>query len=359
MVGTGGTPRRRLLGTLAVVGTTVVLGLGMSGSASAEPATTPTDGQIDAAAQAAEAAAAEVGRLLEQLGAAQAAADEATAQATRAQDESRALQRAFDLARADAAVAAAVAQQAQADLSGARDALAQFARSSYMSGSTSPVLESLLTASGPAQALERAVLLDAAGTHRSTVLSAAAASRQRAAETQAAAENGVTVADRLRRAARIALESAEAAEATAAEQVAGLRAVQQGMQARLDQARTTLVTLHRQRSAAPPPVPASSPPEGTPRGRPSSDPEPEPGTHDWDAVAQCESGGDWSINTGNGYFGGLQFSASTWLAFGGADHAARADLATREQQITVAEEVLAVQGPGAWPTCGRNLTAVP
>ena len=77
----------------------------------------------------------------------------------------------------------------------------------------------------------------------------------------------------------------------------------------------------------------------------------------WDAVAQCESGGNWAINTGNGFYGGLQFTPSTWLAFGGAAYAPRADLATRAEQIAVAETVLAEQGPGAWPTCGRNLVA--
>ena len=77
--------------------------------------------------------------------------------------------------------------------------------------------------------------------------------------------------------------------------------------------------------------------------------------HDWSGVAQCESGGNWSINTGNGYYGGLQFSASTWSGYGGNQYAPRADLATREQQIAVAEKVLAGQGRGAWPTCGRNL----
>jgi cell wall-associated NlpC family hydrolase len=74
----------------------------------------------------------------------------------------------------------------------------------------------------------------------------------------------------------------------------------------------------------------------------------------WDKVAKCESGGNWSINTGNGYYGGLQFSQSTWAGFDGTRYAARADLATRAQQITVAEKVLAVQGPGAWPVCGAR-----
>jgi nucleoid-associated protein YgaU len=68
----------------------------------------------------------------------------------------------------------------------------------------------------------------------------------------------------------------------------------------------------------------------------------------WDAVAQCESGGNWSINTGNGYYGGLQFSQSSWEAAGGLQYASRADLATKDQQIAVAEKLLALQGPGAW-----------
>ena len=71
----------------------------------------------------------------------------------------------------------------------------------------------------------------------------------------------------------------------------------------------------------------------------------------WDAIAACESGGNWAINTGNGYFGGLQFSPSTWRANGGSgmpNHASRAE------QIRVAENVLRSQGIGAWPTCGRR-----
>jgi murein DD-endopeptidase MepM/ murein hydrolase activator NlpD len=71
----------------------------------------------------------------------------------------------------------------------------------------------------------------------------------------------------------------------------------------------------------------------------------------WDKVATCESSGNWHINTGNGYYGGLQFAASTWKSFGGAAYAPRADLATRNQQIAVAEQVLRSQGPGAWPVC--------
>jgi len=71
----------------------------------------------------------------------------------------------------------------------------------------------------------------------------------------------------------------------------------------------------------------------------------------WNKVAACESTNDWNINTGNGYYGGLQFSQSTWEAYGGTAYAGRADLATKDQQIAVAEKVLKGQGPGAWPVC--------
>jgi LysM repeat protein len=72
----------------------------------------------------------------------------------------------------------------------------------------------------------------------------------------------------------------------------------------------------------------------------------------WDKLAQCESTGNWSINTGNGFSGGLQFTKSTWRAFGGEGQAHQA---SREEQIVVAERVLAQQGWGAWPACSRKL----
>ncbi len=75
----------------------------------------------------------------------------------------------------------------------------------------------------------------------------------------------------------------------------------------------------------------------------------------WDRLAQCESGGNWHINTGNGYYGGLQFGASTWTNYGGGRYASRADLATREEQIAIAEKVLRGQGWGAWPACSQRL----
>lgn len=71
----------------------------------------------------------------------------------------------------------------------------------------------------------------------------------------------------------------------------------------------------------------------------------------WDALAQCESGGNWAINTGNGYYGGLQFSLSTWRANGGTGMPHQA---SRAEQIRVAENTLRSQGIGAWPTCGKR-----
>ncbi len=75
----------------------------------------------------------------------------------------------------------------------------------------------------------------------------------------------------------------------------------------------------------------------------------------WDSIAQCESTGNWAINTGNGFFGGLQFTPSTWLGFGGGEYAPSAHLATREQQIAIAQKVQAAQGWGAWPACTAKL----
>lgn len=87
---------------------------------------------------------------------------------------------------------------------------------------------------------------------------------------------------------------------------------------------------------------------------------------EWDATAQCESSGNWAINSGNGFYGGIQFTQSTWAAYGGTAFAPRADLATKEQQITIGERVLstgwngnAPQGKGAWPVCGVGLSSTP
>ncbi|MEU6867699.1 transglycosylase family protein [Streptomyces sp. NPDC046876] len=73
----------------------------------------------------------------------------------------------------------------------------------------------------------------------------------------------------------------------------------------------------------------------------------------WDAIAECESGGNWHANTGNGHYGGLQFTQSSWNAAGGARYAPRADLASRSEQIATAQKLAAMQGMGAW-SCARR-----
>jgi hypothetical protein len=81
---------------------------------------------------------------------------------------------------------------------------------------------------------------------------------------------------------------------------------------------------------------------------------PSSGGVNWSAIAACESGGNWGASTGNGFYGGLQFSEGTWLANGGGQYASTAAGASQSQQIAVAERVLASQGIGAWPVCGAN-----
>jgi hypothetical protein len=366
---TARTARRRSISTLAGVGFAAAIGLGVvPGTASAAPST-PSDAQLSAAQQAASEAAGLVGQILVQLGAAQTEVDSAHAAAAVALDEYERTLASYESARTAADNAQVAALNAQRDLASARGDVAAFARSSYMVGSTSPLMQALLTSGGPAQMLERAALLDAAGHGRSDVLDQITVVQRQADDTSAVAQTALARAATLEDQAAGALASADQAEAGARQRAAAVQVQQAAMQTQLQQARSTFVTLQSQRSAAQQSTPQqSSPQQPAPRPSPPS-PSPAPnssgggsssggptqGTHDWNAVAQCESGGNWSINTGNGYYGGLQFSQSTWDAFGGAGYAARADLATPGQQIAVAEKVLAAQGAGAWPVCGRNL----
>ena len=92
-----------------------------------------------------------------------------------------------------------------------------------------------------------------------------------------------------------------------------------------------------------------------PAPQPTSTPPSNTSGLNWDAVASCESGGNWHINTGNGYYGGLQFDSGTWLSNGGGAYASRADLASRDQQIAVANRIYASRGSSPWPVCGRYL----
>ncbi len=366
----GPVARRRSPSRLAGAAIALALGLGaVPGTASAAP----SGGQVEAARQAADDAAAQVEQVLARLGAAQAAVDSARALAGAASVEHGRTLADHSTARAAADAASGAAEQASLDLAAARTDLAAFVRDSYMLGTTSPGLQALLTASGPAQIIERAALLDAAGNRRSDVVDRFTGIQRSADDTMAATGIRLAEAAALEKQAAVSLAAAEGAETRARDTAAAVTQQQEAMEAELQEARTALVALESRRTAAqrtasppapaPQPVPAPQPapvPSGRPGGGPPpANPGPVAGAHDWSGVARCESGGNWSINTGNGYYGGLQFSQRTWEAFGGAAHAPRADLATQSEQIAVAEKVLAVQGARAWPTCGKLLRPAP
>jgi uncharacterized protein YabE (DUF348 family) len=120
---------------------------------------------------------------------------------------------------------------------------------------------------------------------------------------------------------------------------------------------TKVGTKSRPVVIAPRPAPAPAP---VVRAQPApryTAPTPSPARSglNWDAVAACESGGNWHINTGNGFYGGLQFDSGTWLANGGGAYASRADLASREAQIAVATRLYNARGSSPWPVCGQRL----
>jgi len=108
--------------------------------------------------------------------------------------------------------------------------------------------------------------------------------------------------------------------------------------------------------AAPAPAPAvSAAPADPSAAAPVSTAVPaSSGGANWAAIAACESGGNWGANTGNGFYGGLQFTEQTWLAYGGGQYASSANQASQSEQIAVAQRVLAGQGIGAWPVCGAG-----
>ena len=117
-------------------------------------------------------------------------------------------------------------------------------------------------------------------------------------------------------------------------------------------ARAALAATAAARPAPAAPADATAAP-AAPAQAPSPAPASSGGTN-WSAIAACESGGNWAASTGNGFYGGLQFTEQTWLANGGGRYASSANLATPAQQIAVAQNVLASQGIGAWPACGAR-----
>jgi hypothetical protein len=112
------------------------------------------------------------------------------------------------------------------------------------------------------------------------------------------------------------------------------------------------VTRYVEAAEGPAPTTTTAPPAPTPAPAPAPA---TPAGSVWDSLAACEANGNWAANTGNGFYGGLQFVHSTWLAYGGGAYAPRADLASREAQIAVGQRVQAAQGWGAWPGCSAGL----
>ena len=243
---TGSRPVRRVAGVAVAAALCLVAAPGI---ASAAP-TNPSDSQISAAQQQKDAAAQQVGALSAELASAQASVDAARAQSAIALDTFQGKQADYEAAQASADAAAAAARQAAADLDTARTNVAAFARQSYVQGSTNPTLEALTTANGPAQMLERAALLEAAGAHQGDVITAVTAAEQQARSAESAAQGALTAAAALKEEAAEALAVAEGYEASARQQAAGLAAQQATVQQQLQQAQQTLLGLEGARVAA-------------------------------------------------------------------------------------------------------------
>ena len=237
---------RRLAGLTAAATLCLVAVPGIAG---ATP-TNPSDAQLDQAAQAQADAAAQVGTITAALAGAQAELDAARARSAIALDTFQGKQAEYEAAQAAADTAAATAEQARTDLAAARTAIGDFARESYVQGSTSPTLEALMTADGPAQMMERAALLEAAGAHRGDVVVAFGAAEQQATAADAAAQDALGQAAALQQEAADALATAEALEVGAREQASALAAQQETVQQQLEQAQQTLLGLEGARAAA-------------------------------------------------------------------------------------------------------------
>jgi cell wall-associated NlpC family hydrolase len=219
------------------------------GIAAAAP-TNPSDSQISAAQQATDAAAQQVGVLSAQLASAQAQVDAANAASAIALDAFQGKQADYEVAQDTAESAAAASRKADADLADARAAIADFARTSYVHGSTNPGMQALLTAGGPAQMLERAALLDAAGDHRADVVIEVTVAQEQATAADVVAQTALGEAATLKQQAADALAAAERVEAGARQQAAAFAAQQAAVQAQLASVQQTLLGLEGARTAA-------------------------------------------------------------------------------------------------------------
>jgi cell wall-associated NlpC family hydrolase len=240
----------RWVGRAAGVAVVAALAVGvLPGVADAAPHN-PSDGEISAAQHDADTDAAKAGQLAGQLAKAQADVENANARAALALDQFEGKQQAYEDAQAKAAAAAAAARKAQADLSDARAAVADFARQSYMSGSTSPSMEAVLTSGSPAQLLERQALLAAAGDHRSNVLNVVTVVERKAAAAHATAQTTLKRADVLKQQAQTALTTAQALRASAVQQESALQTQKSALDAQVSKDKQTVNGLLGQRAAA-------------------------------------------------------------------------------------------------------------
>jgi cell wall-associated NlpC family hydrolase len=237
---------RRLAGVVAAA---AICLLAAPGTAGATP-TNPSDTQITQAQQAQADAAQRVGALSAALADAQVQVDDARARSAIALDTFQGKQAEYEAAQATAEEAAAAAQRARDELADARADIAVFARQSYVQGSTSATLEALMTADGPAQMVERAALLEAAGSHQGDVVVQVTAAEQQATAADAAAQTALGQAATLKQEAADALASAEALEVSARGQAATLASQQATMQQQLQQAQQSLLGLQGARAAA-------------------------------------------------------------------------------------------------------------
>lgn len=259
--GRAATTPRALRAIGAAIAATVLVGLAPGTAAAA-----PGNGRIaDAQAQAA-ALEQRMAEVAGRLAAADAAVEAARATSVLALDQFQATQTAYEEARARAEAAAAAAAQATADLAVARDDIVAFARRSYMDGSSYPGAAALLTAGSPAELIERAVLLESAGLHRSDVLVTVTVLQRQATESEALARETLVEADALQARAAAELQVAEAAEVDARAQAEAVAVEQVQLETELAAAQQQLATLVGEAEAAAR-VPAPAPvPTGPPAG---------------------------------------------------------------------------------------------
>ena len=244
-----GTRNTFVRGGLRLAGTSlaVLVALGLT---PAVAVAAPTDAQVAAARAAADAVTARIGELSAQLTAAEETVQAAHAAATIALDEYQATQAAVQVAQEQSAAAQAAATQATADLGVARSAVVAFARRSYMQGSTYPEAAALITATDPGELIERAALLEAAGTHRSDVLDTVTVLQQQAASADEVARTALVQVTVLQEQAATSLAAATTAEVSARAQAAELTTQQASLQTELASAQEELQELVGAQAAA-------------------------------------------------------------------------------------------------------------